>query len=96
MASATNWSEILDEHFPSYKVEVNAFLDTLHISSSTDVSIQKIYNAIHADPHVPEKLKKLYHECIFGTDKAVKLRIRNRIGNFKRGLRFVIFVFITI
>ena len=89
MASGTNWSEILEERFPSYQAKVNAFLDTVHISKSTDVSIEKIYNAIQYDEDVPHKLKLLYHECIFGTDKNVKSRIRNCVSNFKRGLRFV-------
>ena len=87
MASQVNWSEILDERFPSYKAEVNTFLDTLHISKSTDVSIEKIYGQIRDDPDIPQKLKMLYKECIHGSDKNVKLRIRNRVGNFKRGLR---------
>ena len=90
MASQTNWSQILEERFPSYKVEVSAFLETLHISKSTDVSIEKIYQVIKDEQDVPEHLKMLYHECIFGTDKSVKTRIRNRVGNFKRGLRLVV------
>ena len=40
MASQINFAEILEERFPSYKAEVTAFLDTLHISQSTDVSIE--------------------------------------------------------
>ena len=92
---AENWSQILEQRFPSYKAEVTAFLDMVHISKSTDVLIEKIYEIIKDDDDVPENLKLLYKECIYGTDKNVKLRMRNRIGNFKRGLRFVIlFTFI--
>ena len=87
MASQVNWSKILDQRFPSYKLEVTAFLDTLHISKSTDVSIEKIYNVIKDDSNIPDDLKMLYKECIHGSDKNVKLRIHNHVGNFKHGLR---------
>ena len=88
--SEINWSDILEQRFLSYKAEVTAFLDTVHISNSTDVSIEKIYDKIKDDEDVPENLKLLYKECISGTDKNVKLRMHNHIGNFKRGLRLVL------
>ena len=91
--ASTNWSEILEQHFPPYKVEVTASLDTVHISNSTDISIEKIYEIIKENDEVPEDLKLLYHESVHGTDKNVKLRMRNHIGNFKRGLRFVIIAY---
>ena len=93
MASQVNWSKILDQRFPSYKLEVTVFLDTLHISKSTDVSIEKIYNVIKDDSNIPDDLKMLYKECIHGSDKNVKLRIHNCVGNFKCGVRRLFFIF---
>ena len=87
MASGFDWEKILEGRYPSYKVEVNAFLDSLEISSSVDVSIQKIYEAIKSDENVCDNLKLLYQEAVYGSDKGVKSRIRNRIGNFRRGLK---------
>ena len=63
MAEQVNWEELLEKKYPSYRVEVQAFLDNAHISRSTDVSIEKIYEAIQDDPKVNAELKMLYHEC---------------------------------
>ena len=52
MASSVDWDEILKLKYPSYTIEVQTFLDTAHISKSTDVSIKKIYSAIHNDSQV--------------------------------------------
>ena len=87
MASGMDWDKILEGRYPSYKVEVNAFLDSLEISSSVDITIQKIYEAIRDDEHVCDNLKSLYHEAIHGCKKAVKNHIRNRIGNFRHRLK---------
>ena len=87
MASATNWAELLDKKYPSYTVELNAFLATANVCKGTDVSIQNIYEAIRNDDKVEANLKILYHECIYGTNKDVKLRICNRVAHFRRTLR---------
>ena len=88
MAAQVNWDELLEKKYPSYTVEVQAFLDTCDISRSTDVSIVNIYKKIQNDSQVNSDLKILYHECIHGTNKDVKLRIRNRIANFRWSLRY--------
>ena len=82
-----DWEEILSKKYPSYRVEVMTYLDTVHISRSTDVSIDKIYSVIVHDPNVSENLKLMYHETLYGTNKEVKQRIRNRIANFRRSLK---------
>ena len=87
MASFIDWSELLDKKYPSYKVEVNAYLDSLEIATSNDVSIEKIYQAIKDNEDVSDNLKALYHECLYGSNPSVKSRIRNRVSNFRRALR---------
>ena len=52
MASQVNWKELLDGRYPSHKVEVNAFLDSVNILSSTEISMDHIYQAIKSDPNV--------------------------------------------
>ena len=86
MATPIDWKKLCDARYPSYKVEVTAFLESLEISSSTDISMQKIYYAIRDDSNVCNDLKLLYKEAIFGNERLVKARIKNRIGNFRRGL----------
>ena len=87
MADNVDWADLLEKKYPSYKVEVQAFLDTAHISRSTDVSMNEIYNIICDDPNVSDTLKMLYHEAIFGSNKDVKNRICNRVANFCRSLK---------
>ena len=52
MASQINWKELIHARYPSYKVEVNAFLDSLEVSSSSEISIEKVYGTIKGDPEI--------------------------------------------
>ena len=83
MAGLIDWSGLLEKKYPSYKVEVNAFLDSLDVAYSVEVSTEMIYQAIRLDGQVNENLKELYHEAIYGVNEDVKKRIKNRGTNFK-------------
>ena len=85
MATSSEWKKLLDARYPSYKVEVRAFLDSLDVSNSNEISAEKV-DAIKFDEDVDDNLKLLYSEAIYGSDKEVKARIKNRMANFKRGL----------
>ena len=87
MATNVNFEELLEKKYPSYTVEVNAFLNSLDVASSTEVSIDQIYQAISNDKNIDSNLKLLYHEAVYGTDKNVKKRITNRVVHFRRTLR---------
>ena len=87
MASYVNWTEIQDQRYPSYKVEVNAFLESLEVSSSPEISIEKVYHTIKDDPDINGNLVALYHEAAFRSNKDVKLHMKNCMSNFKRALR---------
>ena len=76
MATSIDWEAILDQRYPSYKVEVNAFLDSLEVSSSPEISIEKVYYAMKDHPEINENLILLYHEAAFGSNKEVKTRIK--------------------
>ena len=78
---------MLDARYASYTVEVEAFVNTVQISSSIDISIENIYEAIKSEPKIPDNLKLLYHEASYGSNKDVKIRMRNRVSNFKRKLK---------
>ena len=91
MASNTDWNELLDKKYPSYKIEVQAYLDSLDVANSIEVSTQFIFEKIVEDDNVSDQLKQLYREALFGTNKEVKSRIKNRVCNFKRGLKWVKF-----
>ena len=91
-----NWAELLEKKYNSYTVEVEAFLETAHVSKSTEISIQNIYSAIRNDDKVDSNLKLLYHETIYGTNKEVKTRIRNRVSHFRRTLRWECFIYFNL
>ena len=81
------WSELLKDRYPTYKIEEAAFINSLKVCNSADVSAEKIYECIKDDPDVPGNLKALYREAVYGLDKDVKTRIPNRIGNIRRSTR---------
>ena len=87
MALNNEWDVLLKAKYPSYTVEVEAFLESLDIATSSEISMEKIYEAIREDDKVDENLKCLYMEAIFGSNKDVRSRIKNRIANFRRRLR---------
>ena len=90
MAEAgTDWETLLKGKYVSYNVEVDAYLESLEIVTSSEISMQKIYFAIRNDASVHENLKALYREALFGTNKEVRARIKNRISNFRRNYRYV-------
>ena len=98
-----DWEALLKAKYNSYKVEVEAYLNSLDISTSSDISMGYIYEAIADDKNINPDLKCLYVEACFGSNKDVKSRIRNQISNFRRMLRFgfsnansMIFDYITI
>ena len=92
MAQQLDWPTLLKERFPIFKVEEEAYVDSLEIATSTEVYIERIYLAILSDVNVPANLKALYREASRGGgDKDVVKRIKNRIGNIRRHCRLVIF-----
>ena len=89
MASNIDWQLIMKDRFATFKVEETAFLDSLKICNSTDVATEKIYEAVKEDPDIPRSLKMMYKEAIYGDHEKVKSRIRNRISNIRRHLRYM-------
>ena len=85
--SEPDWEALLKPKYNSFKVEVEAYLDSIEIATSTEISMANIYKAIKDDPKVNPDLKLLYKEALFGKNKDVKARIKNRIANFRRGLK---------
>ena len=87
MASNLDWSLILRDRFATFKVEETAFLESLKICNSTEIAIERVFEAIKDDVDIPRNLKLMYRESIFGDNEKVKQRIRNRISNIRRHLR---------
>ena len=87
MASGMDWDSLLEKKYALYKVEVSAFLDSLDIANSIEISMEVIYEAIKSDDSVNDQLKALYREAIHGTNKDVRAHIRSRVSNYKRSLK---------
>ena len=87
MALKEDWKLLLKAKYSSYKVEVQTYLDTLEIVTSSMISASKIYDAIKDVSDINENLKKLYKEALFGNDTEVRARIKNRITNFQRNMK---------
>ena len=87
MDSSIDWEKLLKAKYPSYKVEVDVYLDSLEITTSTEISVSKIYESIKNDNDVPINLKLLYREALLGNNKDVKARIKNWVANFHRNHR---------
>ena len=87
MACKINCDAVLKGKNASYKVEVDAYLESLDIATSTEISAQKIFYAICDSPVVDSNLKAMYREYLFGSNKDVRSHIKNRISNFRRRLR---------
>ena len=79
MASPTDWKQLLIPRYPSYKTEVEAFLDGLDVSNSNDILVQIIFESIEFNDSIPDNLKLLYAEAANGTDKEVKARMKSRV-----------------
>ena len=87
MASNFDWEIILNDRFPTYKVEEQAFVESLKIANSNEVAAERIYHAIKNDCDIPENLKLIYKEAVYGSNIVVRNRIRGRLSNIRRNNR---------
>ena len=75
-----DWKLILKSKHTTFNVEENAFRESLKIANSNEVAAEKIYHAIKNDADVPDTLKMIYREAVYGTHPKVKKRVRNRLA----------------
>ena len=94
MASNVDWSEILKDKYSTFKIEEKAFVESLKICNSNEIAAEQIYQAIKDEDEIPDNLKLIYREAVYGSNERVKLRVRNRIGNIRRHLRLFHYLFI--
>ena len=65
MASQVDWKLLLKGKYPSYKREVEAYLESVEICTSNEMSARKCYEAICNAPEVDENLKTLQRSLIW-------------------------------
>ena len=66
------------------ELEEAIFLEVILTSSCADVIAKSIYEAIKDGDEISQSLKDLYRQGIFGTDKKIKKRLRNRMYVIQR------------
>ena len=72
------------DRYVTFKLEEEGFAQSLEICNSTEVAAEKIYYTIRDSDEIPENLKMMYKEAVFGYNEKVRNRIKNRIGNMRR------------
>ena len=81
MAGYIDWEEFMHDQYATFKLEELGFEESLKICNSTDVSAEKIYYTIRDADDIPENLKMMYREAVFGHNEKVRNWIKNRISN---------------
>ena len=61
-----------------YKIEESIYIQSSQKSNGPEMYAKFICDGLR-DGDVPDALKKLYQEAVYGTDEKVKLRIKNRM-----------------
>ena len=84
MAAFIDWDELLRDRYPIFKLEEKGFVESLEICNSTEVLAEKIYYTIRDSDEIPENLKTIYREAVFGHQEKVRTRIKNCISNIRR------------
>ena len=93
MAANVDWPSIMKDRFATFEIEETAFCKSLQICNSTEVAIAKIYEAIKDLQDIPNSLILMYREAAYGENEKVKRRIRNRISNIRRNMKYSLLFF---
>ena len=78
MASGFDWEKILQGKYKFYDIEKSIYSQNRNKANSPEVMAKFICDGL-AEGDVPDNLKALYHETMYGTDKKVKQRIIKRV-----------------
>ena len=84
MASSSGNTSIRQERLYLLELEEAIFLEVILTSSCADVIAKSIYEVIKDGDEIFQGLKDLYRQGLFGTDKKIKKRLRNRMYAIRR------------
>ena len=74
---SANWEPILNQRFGVFEIEKNVYMNTKAKANQPEIYAKYICDALR-DGDVPDDLKKLYREAVYGSDPEVKKRILKR------------------
>ena len=64
--------------FKAYDIEKSIYAENRNKANTPEMYAKFICNSLR-DGDVPDNLKKLYEEAMYGTDEKVKMRIKKRV-----------------
>ena len=73
-----DWDEILKGKYKAFDVEKSIYTDSQQLANCPMMFAQYIYDALRPGD-VPENLRKIYKEAVYGTNEKVKARIVSRM-----------------
>ena len=76
----------MEKKYRIYQLEESVYIQSSEKSNGPEMFAKFICDSIH-EGDVPNDLKRLYHEAVYGTDSKVKERIRNRMYLIGRHVR---------
>ena len=86
MASVSEWDKILQGKYKFFEIEKSIFTQNRNKCNSPDIMAKFICDGLRPGD-VPDNLRNLYHEAVYGTDKKVKQRIIKRVYTIGRKVR---------
>ena len=86
--SISGWDKILQSKFKAYDIEKLIYAENRNKANTPEMYAKFICDSLR-EGDVPENLKKLYKEAVYGTDPKVKLRIKKRVYAIGQKCRFV-------
>ena len=82
----TEWGQILKCKYRPFDVEKSIYTESQNVANGPLMFAQYISDALRPGD-VPDNLRKLYREAVYGTDGKVRARIINRVYSIGRLVR---------
>ena len=76
--NSSDWDEILRCKFKPFDIEKSIYTDSQTVANGPNMFAQFICDGLRPGD-VPDNLRKLYREAVYGTNAKVKSRIISRI-----------------
>ena len=86
MADDLYWKPMLEQKFKVYNIEETVYIQSSQKANGPEMFAKFICDAI-TPGDVPDALKRLYQEAVYGINVNVKARIRNRMYLVGRHVR---------
>ena len=74
----SGWEQVLKGKFKAFDVEKSIYSENRNKANTPEMYAKYICHTLR-EGDVPDDLKKLYQEAVYGSDLKVKARIRRRV-----------------